>query len=118
MQELDHNLFDTYIKPKARSLTSIVQRGVLDPEMDWYESERPTEIRPYMFEILMFLVRVHAHVSGVSKTLLDRTMSALVEEVAENALLCFKRIKKFGMGGMLRVSDMLLKIAVSIKHLF
>lgn len=103
VQELDHNLFDTYIKPKSKTLTAIVQRGVLDPKMDWYESDRPTEIRPYMFEILMFLVRVHAHVSSVSNTLLERTMNTLVEEIAENALLCFKRVKKFGMGGMLRV---------------
>ena len=62
-----------------------------------------TEIRPYMFEILMFLVNVHSHVASVSKSLLERTLNALVEEVAEEALRCFRKVKKFGMGGMLRV---------------
>ena len=52
----------------------------------------------------MFLVNVHSHVASVSKALLDRTLNALVEEVAEEALRCFKKVKKFGMGGMLRVS--------------
>ncbi|KAI5120615.1 hypothetical protein M0805_008091 [Coniferiporia weirii] len=104
VQELDHSLFDGYVKPKATAVTAIVQKGVLDPTMDWYESARPTEIRPYMFEILMFLVRVHNHVAGVSKSLLGRTLNALVEEVAEEALRCFCKVKKFGMGGMLRAT--------------
>lgn len=61
------------------------------------------EIRPYMFEILMYLVQVHEHVATVSKSLLERTLNALVEGVAEEALRCFRQVKKFGMGGMLRV---------------
>ncbi|KAH8116013.1 exocyst complex component Sec5-domain-containing protein, partial [Phellopilus nigrolimitatus] len=104
VQELDHSLFDGYVKPKATAVTAIVQKGVLDTSMDWYESPRPTEIRPYMFEILMFLVNVHAHVASVSKSLLERTLNSLVEEVAEEALRCFRKIKKFGMGGMLRAT--------------
>lgn len=56
-----------------------------------------------MFEILMFLVHVHAHVASVSKSLLERTLNALVEEAAEEALRCFRQVKRFGMGGMLRV---------------
>ncbi|EJD05538.1 uncharacterized protein FOMMEDRAFT_152861 [Fomitiporia mediterranea MF3/22] len=104
VQELDHNLFDTYLKPKAAAITAIVRKGVLSPDIDWYESPRPTEIRPYMFDILMFLVQVHAHVAAVSKSLLERTLNALVEEVAEEALRCFRQVKKFGMGGMLRAT--------------
>ncbi|OCB87790.1 hypothetical protein A7U60_g5113 [Sanghuangporus baumii] len=104
VQELDHNLFDSYVKPKASAITAIVRRGVLDPEMDWYDSPRPTEIRPYMFDILMYLVQVHEHVASVSKSLLERTLNALVEEVAEEALRCFRQVKKFGMGGMLRAT--------------
>lgn len=46
---------------------------------------------------------VHAQVSAAAAPLLDRTLSALVEGVAEEALRCFRQVKKFGMGGMLRV---------------
>lgn len=56
-----------------------------------------------MFETLMYLVGVHAQVSDVAPPLLDRTLNALVESLAEEALLCFKQVKRFGMGGMLRV---------------
>lgn len=51
----------------------------------------------------MYLVGVHAQVSAAAPLLLERTLNALVEDVAEEALRCFRQVKKFGMGGMLRV---------------
>jgi hypothetical protein len=51
----------------------------------------------------MYLVGVHAQVSEVTPPLLDRTLNALVESLVEEALRCFKQVKRFGMGGMLRV---------------
>ena len=62
------------------------------------------EIRPYMYETLIYLVGIHAQVSNVAEPLLDRTLNALVEDLAEEALRCFRQVKRFGMGGMLRVS--------------
>jgi exocyst complex component 2 len=43
----------------------------------------------------------------VAEPLLDRTLNALVEDLAEEALRCFRQVKRFGMGGMLRVSTAL-----------
>jgi exocyst complex component 2 len=57
-----------------------------------------------MYETLMYLVSVHAQVSRVAESLLDRTLNALVEDLAEEALRCFRQVKRFGMGGMLRVN--------------
>ncbi len=56
-----------------------------------------------MFETLLYLVGVHAQVNEVAPPLLDRTLNALVESLVEEALRCFKQVKRFGMGGMLRV---------------
>jgi exocyst complex component 2 len=103
VQELDRTLFEGYVKPKSDTVIGIIRGGILDPNMDWYETPQPTEIRSYMFETLMFLVGVHAQVSSAAEPLLERTLSALVENLAEEALRCFRQVKKFGMGGMLRV---------------
>lgn len=43
-QELDKALFDGYVKPKSAAVTSILQEGILDPEMDWYETPQPTGV--------------------------------------------------------------------------
>ncbi|CDO75740.1 hypothetical protein BN946_scf184921.g16 [Trametes cinnabarina] len=104
VQELDKTLFESYFKPKSSALTAIVRNGILDPAMDWYETPQPKEIRPYVYETLMFLVGVHAQVSAAAAPLLERTLNALVEDVAEEALRCFRQVKRFGMGGMLRAT--------------
>lgn len=62
------------------------------------------EIRPYMYETLIALVSVHAQVCDIAEQLLDRTLNAIVEELANEALQCFRQVKRFGMGGMLRVT--------------
>ncbi|KAF9523252.1 exocyst complex component sec5 [Crepidotus variabilis] len=102
--ELDQTLFSGYTKAKLDVLTNLLHNGILDPEMDWYETPQPTEIRPYMYETLMSLVGVHAQVCSVSESLLDRTLHTLVEELANEALRCFRQVKRFGMGGMLRAT--------------
>ncbi|TFK41615.1 exocyst complex component Sec5-domain-containing protein [Crucibulum laeve] len=104
VKELDKTLFDGYVKPKASAVTSIIRSGILNSQMDWYETPQPTEIRPYMYETLMYLVGVHAQVCNTAEPLLERTLSALVEELADEALRCFRQVKRFGMGGMLRAT--------------
>lgn len=56
-----------------------------------------------MFRVSMTLVEIHAQVSRVAEGLLDRVLYALVEDAADEALRCFQQVKRFGMGGMLRV---------------
>ncbi|KAF9459756.1 exocyst complex component Sec5-domain-containing protein [Collybia nuda] len=104
VQELDKTLFEGYIKPKASLAVGTLRGGILDSNMDWYETPQPTEIRQYMYETLMYLVGIHAQVSRAAEPLLDRTLSTLVNELAEESLRCFRQVKRFGMGGMLRAT--------------
>lgn len=104
VDELDATLFGSYVKPKAATVTGMVRSGVLDPQMDWYETPQPKEIRPYVYEVLMYVVGVHSQISAAAALLLERTLNALVEEIAEEALRCFRQVKRFGMGGMLRAT--------------
>ena len=56
-----------------------------------------------MYQVLLFLISVHAQVTSAADGLLERTLAILVEALADEALKCFRQVKKFGMGGMLRV---------------
>lgn len=58
----------------------------------------------------MTLVEIHAQVSRVAEGLLDRVLHALVEDAADEALRSFQQVKRFGMGGMLRVGTIPLLI--------
>ncbi|KAF8899761.1 exocyst complex component sec5 [Gymnopilus junonius] len=102
--ELDKTLFEGYLKSKSEVVTTILRGGILDSQMDWYDTPQPADIRPYMYETLMTLVGVHAQVCNVAEPLLDRTLNGLVEELASEALRCFRQVKRFGMGGMLKAT--------------
>lgn len=41
VKELDKTLFESYFKPKSTAITGIVRNGILDPQMDWYETPQP-----------------------------------------------------------------------------
>lgn len=104
VKELDKTLFDGYVNPKSEALKAVMRGGILDPAMDWYETPQPTEVRPYMYEVLTTLVGIHAQICSVAEPLLDRTINKLVDQLAEEGLRCFRQIKRFGMGGMLRAT--------------
>ncbi|RXW20181.1 hypothetical protein EST38_g5679 [Candolleomyces aberdarensis] len=104
IKELDKTLFEGYVNPKAKAVKSLLRNGVLDPQMDWYDTPQPTSIRPYMYETLMYLVGVHAQVCEAAESLLPRTLNVLVEGLASEALQSFRQVKRFGMGGMLRAT--------------
>ncbi|PPQ80928.1 hypothetical protein CVT26_014961 [Gymnopilus dilepis] len=89
--ELDKTLFEGYLKSKSETVRTILRGGILDSQMDWYDTPQPT-------------VGVHAQVCNVAEPLLDRTLNGLVEELASEALRCFRQVKRFGMGGMLRAT--------------
>lgn len=63
-----------------------------------------------MFDTLMYLVGVHAQVSNATPSLLDRALGALVDDLAVECLECFRQVRRFGMGGMLRVGTVLARV--------
>jgi hypothetical protein len=42
VMELDKTLFEGYIKSKGDTVTTIIRGGILDHNMDWYETPQPT----------------------------------------------------------------------------
>jgi exocyst complex component 2 len=42
VQELDKRLFDGYLSPKAAVAKETIRGGILNSDMDWYETPQPT----------------------------------------------------------------------------
>ncbi|RUP45221.1 exocyst complex component Sec5-domain-containing protein [Jimgerdemannia flammicorona] len=104
VDQLDGILFDDYIKRKTQNITEIVKRGILLDGVDWYSISKPTEVHSFIYEALLSLVIVHAQVSGIAKRLVHRTLSALLENMAQDCLESFQQVDRFGMGGMLQAT--------------
>lgn len=63
VQELDKTLFGGYVKPKAAIVTNIVRRGILDSDMDWYETPQPTGSSSRYSKIMYYAHCLHRNSS-------------------------------------------------------
>lgn len=124
VSQLDKILFDDYVKGRSVVLLQTIQKGVLGNGIDWLHAPKPVgkptclsplnmseadfavapAVHSYIYDALLSLVLVHAQITAIARSLVTRTIGALVEEVAKHALGCFSQVTSFGMGGMLQAT--------------
>ncbi|KAG0222103.1 hypothetical protein BGX31_009344 [Mortierella sp. GBA43] len=102
VDQLDGILFDDYIKRKTVVASRIVTDGILYGGIDWAASPRPTAVHSYMYDALLSLVVVHSQITEIAPPLVNRALSALFVNMAQDCLKCFQQVERFGMGGMLQ----------------
>ncbi|CAG8528764.1 23855_t:CDS:10 [Cetraspora pellucida] len=104
INQLDGILFEDYMKRRTQNIRDIVVKGILSGDVDWYNISKPTEVHSFVYEALLSLVIVHAQVNDIAKHLVNRTLTALLENMARDCLEAFQKVEKFGMGGMLQAT--------------
>lgn len=102
--ELDKILFNDFMERKSRAVSTIFRNGILSSGIDWNGIPKPSEIHPFIYEALLSLVQTHAQVRTIAKPLVPRTITTLLENLAEVILESFEKIARFGMGGMLQAT--------------
>ncbi|WVQ85992.1 hypothetical protein IAT38_008160 [Cryptococcus sp. DSM 104549] len=98
---MDESIFREYVRRRSEPLAQTVRDGVLHGGVDWLNTSKPTEVRPYMHRAILLLVEAHARVGDIAPALVPRVLQALVKGITEVALDCFQQIPKYGTGGML-----------------
>lgn len=101
--QLDKILFEDFLNRKSETVASVFKQGILSG-IDWETVSRPSGVQPFIYEALLALVQVHAQVQSVTKPLVNRTITTLLERLALVILDTFKRIPHIGMGGMLQAT--------------
>ncbi|KAI0243645.1 Exocyst complex component S5 [Massospora cicadina] len=101
---LDGVFFDTLIAAKFAQLRETIHRGILYAGFDWETEAAPQEIRPYIYEILLALVVVHAETIKLADHLVWRVLTTLVELTAQEFLTCFRRLDQFSKAGALQAT--------------
>ncbi|GAC73963.1 sec5 subunit of exocyst complex [Moesziomyces antarcticus T-34] len=102
--QLDAILFNDYVQRKSGALSHIISRGILESGIDWASIPKPSGVHAFIYEALLSLVEVHAHVRSIAKPLVTRTITTLVDDLTATTLDAFQRIASFGMGGMLQAT--------------
>jgi exocyst complex component 2 len=102
--ELDKILFTDFLESKSKVVSGIFRNGILHSNIDWSGIPKPTLVHPFIYEALLSLVQTHAQVRMIAKPLVPRTITSLLETLAEVILESFEQIPQFGMGGMLQAT--------------
>ncbi|KAI4188903.1 MAG: hypothetical protein L6R41_001837 [Letrouitia leprolyta] len=89
VSQIESRLFKAYISPSASKLHSMIYSGITSPA--WVPTtDRPTELRPYVYEALLLLVYIHTEISTNTPPLLPFIISNLFEEIVTAFLSAFK----------------------------
>lgn len=103
--QIDARLFQSYTKPYIEALRSGIRRGVTAE--DWAPpsaTDRPREVKPYVYEALLNLVLVHSQVSTTAATLTSQVLSYLLEQSSKELLDAFKARARYNLSALMQAT--------------
>uniref|UniRef100_A0A7N8WWX4 Exocyst complex component 2 n=1 Tax=Mastacembelus armatus TaxID=205130 RepID=A0A7N8WWX4_9TELE len=103
VRELDRKLFEAYIERRADPIAGSLEPGIYAGYFDWRDCQTPTGVRNYLKEALVSIITVHAEVFTVSKDLVPRVLSKIVESVADEMCRLMQCVSSFSKNGALQV---------------
>ncbi|XP_004695047.1 PREDICTED: exocyst complex component 2 [Condylura cristata] len=102
LKELDQRLFENYIELKADPIVGSLEPGIYAGYFDWKDCLPPAGVRNYLKEALVNIIAVHAEVFTVSKELVPRVLSRVVEAVSEELSRLMQCVSSFSKNGALQ----------------
>uniref|UniRef100_A0A3B4T4I0 Exocyst complex component 2 n=1 Tax=Seriola dumerili TaxID=41447 RepID=A0A3B4T4I0_SERDU len=102
VRELDRNLFEAYIERRADPIAGSLEPGIYAGYFDWRDCQTPTGVRNYLKEALVSIITVHAEVFTVSRDLVPRVLSKIVESVADEMCRLMQCVSSFSKNGALQ----------------
>ncbi|XP_004571816.2 exocyst complex component 2 [Maylandia zebra] len=99
---LDRKLFEAYIERRADPIAGSLEPGIYAGYFDWRDCQTPTGVRNYLKEALVNIIAVHAEVFTVSKDLVPRVLSRIVESVADEMCRLMQCVSFFSKNGALQ----------------
>uniref|UniRef100_A0A8C6L663 Exocyst complex component 2 n=1 Tax=Nothobranchius furzeri TaxID=105023 RepID=A0A8C6L663_NOTFU len=103
VRELDRKLFEAYIERRADPIAGSLEPGIYAGYFDWRDCQTPAGVRDYLKEALVNIIAVHAEVFTVSKDLVPRVLSKIVESVAEEMCRLMQCVSSLSKNGALQV---------------
>uniref|UniRef100_A0A3B5LA52 Exocyst complex component 2 n=1 Tax=Xiphophorus couchianus TaxID=32473 RepID=A0A3B5LA52_9TELE len=102
IRELDGKLFEAYIERRADPIAGSLEPGMYAGYFDWRDCQTPSGVRNYLKEALVNIIAVHAEVFTVSKDLVSRVLSRIVESVADEMCRLMQCVSSFSKNGALQ----------------
>jgi len=101
--QIDARLFQSYVKPTVDKLNDIIAASVT-PSTWLPENTRPTNAKPYVYDVLLTLVLVHTEVSTSATALTNQILSYLLEQVSTSLLAAFKQRPSYTLPALMQAT--------------
>ncbi|POS77197.1 exocyst complex component Sec5 [Diaporthe helianthi] len=105
LAQIDARLFQSYTRPYIESVRSVIRNGVTAP--DWAPAsptDKPREVKPYVYEALLGLVLVHSQVSTTAATLTSQVLSYLLELASRELLDAFRSRPRYDLAALMQAT--------------
>lgn len=104
LSQIEARLFKAYITAPTEKLSSLVYTGITSPH--WVPTtDRPTELRPYVYEALLLLVCIHTELATSAPALLPTVISYLFEQIVTAFLSAFRaRTERYTLAALMQAT--------------
>nr|CAD7449412.1 unnamed protein product [Timema bartmani] len=99
LSALDRQILEVYLEQKSDPLVGTIEPSMYLGRFDWDTTRRPTDVQPYVKEIITNMIGVHAEVHHVNPNLVSRVLSQIVETVAEELSRLMSCVTRFSIQG-------------------
>lgn len=93
--DLDNKLFQKLLEAKCDPIVGAIEPSMYAGAFDWKRCLEPIGVSPYIKDILLDLIEVHAEVYNISPPLVGRIMTPLAQSVAEEIARIYECVGKF-----------------------
>lgn len=102
--QIDARLFQSYTRPSVESLRSIIRQGISAADWPPEEDEKPSEVRPYVYDVLLNMVLVHTQVSTTASSLTAQVLSYLLEQASRELLETFRLRQSYSLAALMQAT--------------
>ncbi|KAK6092905.1 Exocyst complex component S5 [Batrachochytrium dendrobatidis] len=101
---LDSLLVKNYVRRQMITIKPLLESGILSSGLDWQTLAKTQDVRSYCHQVLLHLVLVHAAISEVSKSHVQRIMSEMLLSLSNCILMAYRSVDSFSTSGMLQAT--------------
>jgi exocyst complex component 2 len=103
LHQLDAKLFQAYVNPMINKTDALVKSSI--SSQDWTpKTTRPTDARPYVYDVLLGLVLVHTEVSTTASPLTATILKHLLEKHLVSLLEAFKQRSRYSLPALMQAT--------------
>lgn len=114
--QIDARLFQSYTRPSIETLRGIVHAGITAPDWAPDSTDKPLEVKPYVYEALLSLVLVHSQVSTTAGSLTSQVLSYLLEQLSRELLDAFTTWPRYALAALMQATLDVEFVAQTLSH--